>query len=193
MKLIALFLLATACALPQREMADIKEFYNLDSLVNSQIEFIIDQNYSLEKNVRLNDERDDTVLHFGHEEWKNELKLFMEADINVPANSGMYSISRALEDPESNLLIDRYFPVENYNPIVQSLEIYYFRTIEQIKKVKIELNESNELYASSKQLELIFTNNSGKSRLSSYSITGIQKLVTRDSVTYEILGKIISN
>lgn len=193
MKLIALFLLATACTLPQKEMADINEFYNLDSLVNSQIEFILDQDYSLEKNVRLNDERDDTVLHFGHEEWKNELKLFMDADINVPANSGMYRITKAVADPESNLLIDRYNPVENYNPIVQSLEIYYFGSIEQIKKVKIELDESNELYASSKQLELIFTNNSGKSRLSSYSITGIQKLITRDSVSYEILGKIISN
>ncbi len=191
MRLIAFCFLLSACSMSQNQSEEIREYYNLDSLVNAQVKLISDRNYRLEKKVILNMKQEDTVLNFGNEEWINEFKLFNEADLNVPSNSGMYNFTKGLSDPTSNLLYDQYLPKNGFQPSVLSLEIYYFNTIDQVKKVKIYEAEDNDLYFSFKRLELNFSNEEGQSRLVSYSVAGIQKLLSRDSVIYQINGRIL--
>jgi len=189
-----LFIITTiflvACNVGEKPLGNY-EYYSLDSLVNAQTSLLGELNPRLRKQVMLNNEPEDTVLQFSQEEWENELRLFKEADINIPSYSGIYQLQNELEDPNSNLLIDRYEPLEGEEVHIRYFEIYYYRSIDQVKKVIVEESEENELYFSNKLLELYFATNDGKSVLSRYKITGNQKLISKDSVKYTIEGNIL--
>ena len=190
--LIVVFVLFS-CTSQEDSGAKINEYYSLDSLVNAQVQLLVNKNPRLEKVVQLNGDVEDTILQFGPEEWENEFKLFAEADINVPSFSGVYRFDQKLDDPHSNLNFDRYVPIEDSKVRIRSLEIYYYQTIDQIKKIVIEEFEENELYFSSKMLELSFATIQDKSVISGYQIQGLQKLLTRDSVFYKIEGSVLSD
>jgi hypothetical protein len=60
-----------------------------------------------------------------------------------------------------------------------------------VRKILIEEKEENELYFSSRSLVMNFESSPSGMILSSYSISGLQKLLLKDSVEYLIEGEII--
>jgi len=190
-KYVLIALVMISCSTQEDSVSKIHDYFSLDSLVSVHVNLLAQANPRIRKKVELNGETEDTVLQFNREEWENELKLFIEADINVPSYSGVYELENRLDDPNSNLKFDRYLPKEDNEVRIRSIEIYYYQTIDQIKKVRIEELEENGLYYSSKMLELTFTNDHNRSVISGYKITGLQKLITRDSVRFKIEGSVL--
>lgn len=163
-------------------------YFSVDSLVYAQIPYLSGQ--EVVKEVHLNGEVEQETMRLDSGDWSNELKLFIESSINTPANTGAYLLEQQLEDPESNLLFDRWTAEPDHVGSVRYIEVYYYETPEQIKKVKVRQEEENELYRSAKDLFMSFTTRNQKPVLSEYRIQGFQQLITRDSTVFLISGKV---
>ena len=185
---LGIFLISCNTGASQKQ---ISEYYNLDSLVNSQISVLTAGHFNIQKKVTLDGENEEVSSELTKEQWKDELKLFIDADMNVSSLSGVYGCNCGINDKNSNLLVDSYSPKnEKDKSRIRLFEIYYFKEISQVRKILIEEKEENELYFSSRSLEMNFESSRNGMILSSYSINGFQKLQLKDTVMYSIEGKI---
>jgi hypothetical protein len=89
-------------------------------------------------------------------------------------------------DTRSNLLI-RAFSTSRNLP-VKYVNIYYKNTPDRIRKIEAGYTESNALYHSTRILTMVFEPIRDSVVLTSYSITGGQKMVMDDSLNYDIKG-----
>jgi hypothetical protein len=77
------------------------------------------------------------------------------------------------------------------NPLpVTSLRIYYRDVLRNIRRIEAEVREKNSLFKSSRQFTLEFQEINGTIVLTSYSITGGQKMYLGDTVRYSVKGDI---
>ena len=170
------------------------EYYNLDSLLNTQINMLSAGQMRVSKKATLDGEKEEIIKILSKEQWENELKLFRDADMNVPSLSGVYTCNCGISDEKSNLLLNEYIPeYDDANILIRLFRIYYFEEISQVRKILIEEKEENELYFSSRSLVMNFESSRNGMILSSYSITGFQKLLLKDTVSYFIEGRIIKD
>jgi hypothetical protein len=68
------------------------------------------------------------------------------------------------------------------------MKIYYYGQPENIKRIEAQFNEVNSLYSSSRFLIMNFQDLNNKPVLSSYSVTGGQKMFLGDTVIFSIKG-----
>ena len=185
---LAILLISCNTDAPQTR---ISEYYNLDSLVNSQINLLSADQVTVQKKVTLDGENEEISSELSKEQWKDELKLFVDADMNVPSLSGVYECKCGMNDKYSNLLIDKYFPKNGKDKSrIRLFEVYYFEEISKVRKILIEEKEENELYFSSRRLVMNFEINQNRMMLSSWTIEGLQKLLFKDTVSYIVEGKV---
>ncbi|MDH5474789.1 MAG: hypothetical protein OEX22_03775 [Cyclobacteriaceae bacterium] len=172
---------------PSNQQA-IKAFYNIDSLINAEVDFLSKNDASLVKGEGNNIE-DNTARKLDLKEWKQELEIFKSMDINQPGLVDAYK-KGIYDDKLSNLDILRYSALDE-NLHVQEVNFYYLTSIQNLKKITAQINNKNTIYQSSKTLSLTFDKTKGLSVLKEYSIVGSQKLVTRDSLKISIIGRIL--
>ncbi len=186
---LGIFLISCNTGAPQKQ---ISEYYNLDSLVNGQISVLTAGHFNTHKKVTLDGENEEVSSELTKEQWRDELKLFIDADMNVSSLSGVYECNCGINDKNSNLLVDRYSPknVKDKSRI-RLFEVYYFKEISQVRKILIEEKEENELYYSSRRLVMNFENNREGMMLSSWTIEGFQKLILKDTVSYFVEGTVV--
>jgi hypothetical protein len=165
--------------------------YNIDSLVLSQVQYLSDKKATLHKSAIIGLQQDDSV--FTPEDtlaWKNELDIFRQLDvINKPINRDGYIIDDDLFDPSSNLTVKAFSAIENLP--VRYLRIFYQESIHKPRKVEALYDDKNALYKSGRILLMEFHQIDNKTILTSYSISGGQKMIMADTVTFLIKGKIV--
>jgi hypothetical protein len=189
-----LFLLLTAsimfslasCSMEKR-IAD--PLYDVDSLIQTQIKYLKVYKASIEKRALLDGVQNvTTITPKDSTDWIEELAIFLELSvINKPSNKTYYKIEETLDD-RSNLNV-RSFTSTDELPVT-FLKLYYYRSLDQLRKVEAQYSEANALYKSTRFLTMEFEQIFNKTLLTSYAVAGGQKMFLDDSVQYSIRANI---
>lgn len=184
------WILFSACL--QKPVKETK-YFDVDSVVISQIKYLPKINSKLIKQELLNGKSDSSMITPRDSvAWATELDVFKQLDvINKPTNRGLYSIVDE-RDIKSNLMI-RSFTSTKDELAVQFLKIYYHNSMANLRRVEGLYLEKNYLYTSAINLSMDFDNLYNKITLTNYTIIGNQKMFLGDSVSFTIRGKVKIN
>ena len=164
--------------------------YPIDSLLDGQVDELVQARATLTKFAMIGDKADTTTLAQPDTmAWEKEFEIFRELNLlNKPANQNLYLIDDNLYDPGSNLTVKAFTSTEP-TP-VRSMRVFYEQSVLKPRKIEAVYEEGNALYSSSRQLSLNFQEINNKSVLTSYSIDGGQKMILSDSVSFTVRAKI---
>lgn len=166
-------------------------YIDIDSLISQNAAYFARTRPALEKQARINDKIDTTLVKPADSiSWSRELEILRQiTSINDPVNRGSYAVEDKLDDRQSNLTVCQYTAVEDLP--VRAMRIYYMQKRPEIRKIEAEYNEKNALYSSSRfftvKLHKVYNN----ILITSYSVSGRQKMILDDSVNFDLTGKII--
>lgn len=187
-----LFLLIILIALSscENKRSDTKYYYALDSVLIKQTKFLSASKARLTKDAFINGETETkSYTPASDTAWTRELDVFAELnDINKPANIGKYRTEQGVKDINSNLLIYKIESTEKL-PVV-FLKVYYLDNLSNIRRIEGFYREESSLLKSSRQLSMEFENINNKIVLTSYSVTGGQKMLLGDSVQFSVNGTV---
>ena len=180
------FLICIACGGQQRQR--VITYYNIDSLVSSQQDLLVARHPLLNKKAYIDSDSSITDFKPGREQWTNELDIFKKIDINSPKLVGLYTTSTA-DDTHSNLKV-RTLTTNDEDAEVKYLKLYYLDRLEKLKKIEALYIERNPIYASSREVTMVFDDFEGQGILKRYQVRGMQKTVLQDTVRFEISGQL---
>lgn len=184
-----LFVIATLALASCKESAKKADFY-FDSLVTNQVKILTLAKASVIKKASIDGNQDETTFTPDSTLWESELDIFRQLEIyERPAYKDAYEMKDGISDEKSNLTVRSYHSLKNIP--VRDLKFYYHDQFQQLKKIEATYQEKNTLYTTKRSLQMEFDEVNGKSVLSSYSITGVQKMVLSDSVKFSIHSKVI--
>lgn len=165
-------------------------FYNVDSLLEAQTDWLSEIKTSTKKVAILDGKKSSSTLNaLDTAGWENELNIFRDIDfINRAINGDAYLVEQNIPDTRSNLSIKSVTTQEDLP--VRSLKVYYHQTLQKIKRIEAQFLETNALYSSSRFMKLEFHEINEKTTLASYSVSGGQKMFMGDSVQFSILGTV---
>lgn len=177
------FLLLFSCA--KNKEVKRQSLYAIDSILNKQAKYLSDNNATLTKVTSLGKRNGKvSITPKGIVAWKKELEIFGALDaINKAVNRDLYHTENSLDD-KSNLSI-KSFTTQETLP-VKYLKVYYHNTLDEVRKIEAQYNESNSLYESVRALTMEFQQINNEAVLTSYSIVGGQKMLMEDTVQYNI-------
>ena len=171
-----------------------EKYYNLDSLFQSQTQLLIVSKASLTKTAVLGEKKETKKSSPDSLGWIDEFGTLSElALINKPTYRGLYLINDA-QDSKSNLRVLSY-SLKNENEYkekipVRNVKIYYLGSLDRIRRIEGLYNEENELYHGSHNFSIELQDVYNKNMITSYSITGDQKMILADSVAFSIQGRV---
>lgn len=183
-------LLAIALLSCENKRSDTKYYYALDSVLTGQVQYLTASHAQLSKKASIGGKEETTsFVPKDTTRWRYELDVFAELnDINKPANVGKYHTADGITDLNSNLLV---YTIESTETLpVVFLKVYYLDNLSNIRKIEGFYREESSLFRSSRQLSMEFQNINNKIVLTSYSITGGQKMLLGDSVQFSVHGMV---
>jgi len=185
--IVLITLIFLSCSTEEQRTAGL---YNVDSLFKTQIDYLVGHEAVISKKAVLNGvEKITTINPKDSLAWNEELAIFFELDVvNKPIHKGIYNIEE-YADNKSNLSVKSFSTTEDLP--VRFLKVYYQNSLSQLRKIEAQYNEANSLYSSKRFLTMEFENVYNKTILTSYSITGGQKMFLDDSVQYNIDANIV--
>ncbi|MBL7842502.1 MAG: hypothetical protein KF846_07245 [Cyclobacteriaceae bacterium] len=168
-------------------------YFNIDSLIQHQIEFLVKEQASVSKMAVMNGIKQDSVfVPKDSAAWARELDIFKEiGSINKPINRGNYEVTDGLPDDTSNLTV-RQLTTTSELPIVY-IKTFYQDVPAKLRKIEALYYQENSLLKSKRKLTMEFTDLYNKNILTSYSVEGGQKMFVGDSVHFTIKGSIQVN
>jgi hypothetical protein len=188
-KRLFLFVIVTLVLASCKESARKADSY-FDSLVTSQVNILTLAKASVIKKASIDGNQDETTFTPDSTLWESELDIFRQLEIyERPAYTDAYEMKDGIPDEKSNLTVRSYHSLKNIP--VRDLKFYYHDQFQQLKKIEATYQEKNTLYTTRRSLQMEFDEVNGKSVLSSYSISGVQKMVLSDSVKFSIHSKVI--
>lgn len=184
-------ILSSAC---QQNRAVVSQgYFNIDSLIQANVAYFTEAKHVLKKYASVNGKSDTTVVTLSDSAgWAEELGIFyLIGSINNPVNRGNYAFEDKLKDSQSNLISYQYTAVTDLP--LRFLKIYYHKSLPQIRKIEALYKEKNALYTSSKYLTIKMQPAYNKTVVTSYSLTGSQKMILGDSVNFQLYATIDFN
>ena len=180
-------LIFASCNQTKEEKAN---YFNIDSLIQHQIEYLMMAKASVSKEAVMNGIKQDSVfIPNDSAAWARELDLFKEiGSINKSINRDSYEITDGLADESSNLTIHQFTATREL-PIVY-LKTFYQDVPSKLRKIEALYAQENSLLKSKRKLVMEFTDLYNKNILTSYSVDGGQKMFVGDSVHFTIKGSI---
>ena len=179
---IIIILFLSGCDQPQEKAKEKKIYYDLKGFIETQIEFLSEQKPIVDKVMSVSGKNESRSTR--EVDWKKELELFIQADINKPAYSKSYAVSK----PDSLTSVYTLKTVENIS--VKWVRIQLDKTTGNPVLIQARLRSENKLYQSEKNVELHCKSESNQWHLTSYSIKGYQKLATMDRKDFDIQAKV---
>lgn len=168
----------------QEEQVDPKnmQYYDLRGFIENQIVYLTEKRPQITKSAVLNNKQE--VVKTQDIDWKKELELFMQADINKPSFRNSYQITaKTAGIYEYKLKADNDLPV-------RYLKILTDTSRNQPVFVKAIIRSKNRIYESEREIELTCSIKDNLTHLTGYRIKGYQQLILTDPKTFLISTKI---
>jgi hypothetical protein len=166
-----------------------KPFFDVDSLLDQQIQHLNKSRAALDKLAYVDNQRDSSRMIPDSIGWVHEFEIFRQLDqINKPIFADTYEFSDGTEDSRSNLTLRRY-TAKGEAP-VRDLLLYYQGSIQHLKKMEGVMEESNTLYFSTRTLTIELDEMNGRPAITAYTVRGTQKMIMSDSVRFSISSKV---
>jgi hypothetical protein len=184
---IGLFLgLFTACESNSSNTIEASPYFNLKDFLENQAVMLDSLKPSVEK-IAL-DEKSPTPKKFKVDDWKRELRLFIETNINRPVYIGQYSVDSSKSNPQKVI-----YKAKTDDLSTRSIEIFYNQDA-KLDSIKIFYKKQNWLYGSERDALLTFEQNAAKeNRLKNYRVKGFQSTIFGTRQDYEVVSKVLSD
>ena len=177
--LIAFYILVfSSCDEKKNEETQPKAFFDLKGFIEGQVTMLNQSRPVVSKTMKMGD--DSSHISSGDIDWKKELELFVQADINKPA----YRLSYTSQITDSTLLIYTLKPEQDLP--VRLLKIRLDKPDGKPVLIEALLKSENKLYMSEKNIRMVLEDKGGYSKVLSYQINGFQKLVTMNKKPFEV-------
>ncbi|MCF2445577.1 hypothetical protein L0657_16555 [Dyadobacter sp. CY345] len=170
------------CDQSQEKSTEKKVYYDLKGFIETKISSLSKQKPTVDKTMSVSGKNESRSTR--QIDWKKEMELFVQADINKPAYSKSYAISK----PDS--LTTVYTLKTEENIPVKSVMIRMDKNTGDPVIIKALLRSENKLYQSEKNIELHCGGSRAQWKLTSYSIRGYQKLATMDKKDFDISANV---
>lgn len=181
---LALAWLMLSCG--PRTSAPIQGAFDVDAFLNSQVTLLSQRGVTLQKRADVNGIGSDSTLVPSATRWGQELDIFRQLNlIGSRLYSETYERDNTLDDPQSNLKIQRY---RSKTAPLRELRLYYQDDLRHLRRLEGEVVEDNPMYLARRALTLEVEEVGGQLILTSYRVVGYQKLALRDTASYLITG-----
>lgn len=161
-------------------------YFDLIQLLDEQVAAFEAERPTLTKELNVNGETDKVILQLDSaKQWKEELGLFYQADINKLGLETSYITEELSAGTNSKKIIDS---AKTDRPNVRTIEYNYKEG--QLENIRILMRDKNPVYNFEKELNLYFDVKQGKSILSSFSISGNQSMILKDELNYSLKATI---
>ncbi|WP_323755451.1 hypothetical protein [Roseivirga sp.] len=161
-------------------------YFDLVELLDEQIAVFEVEKPILTKELSVNGETDQVIVQFDSaKQWKEELGLFYQADINKLGLETSYTTEELSTGTDIKKVIDS---AKTDRPAVRSIEYNY--KADQLESIRIIVKDENPVYKFEKELNLYFNVVQGKSILSSFTISGDQSMILKDELNYSLKATI---
>lgn len=179
-------LLFFSCINQEPTSSSSSDVFSMDSLITAQINYLS----GIKASVNKQDTKEGSTLldKLDSTQWENQLQIFRELSIDKPSIAASYK-TEIRKDSVSNLSILHYY-TDNPKLEVTQLNIYYLDQLSDVKKITAKRLSKSVVYSSSLDFLMKFRQMNGKSILSEYSIDGVQKTVSQDTVHTSLRAKI---
>ncbi len=186
MKIFLLFFLwALALVSCQQRSSTGKTFFDMDSLIDNQAKYLITKKASITKHARVDTATDKSTFTPDEEGWSNELDVFRHLElINKPIYALAYEVTNGTKDHNSNLTV--MMLNAKYDVPVKQFKIYYQDDPRKLRKIEAKIEEKNSLYYTSRRFAIELDEHQGVLAFSRFNVSGVQKLILRDSVKFSI-------
>lgn len=158
------------------------EYFNLLGFLEQQATRLNQRKPAVEKQVVLRDGHQETT-RVAQTNWAKELQIFQQADINKPALRGLYQTDSATTP--GGLVQRRYRRLPGTEHPVEQLTVLSQGGV--VQSVTATVAQDNPLVYSAKTMTLRCQNG----QISSYQVSGVQKLVLFDSVRYAVWARVL--
>lgn len=173
LRFIVLILIVGGCSQSDQKTANIQEYFDLDSLVKTQVELILQSEKKLTKQVILDGETESQSFTPTKEQLEDEFKVFLELDLNQPNYVGAY-----METVTESVL--RYDLKPDQESAVKFLEISYENG--DVNQITGQFVENKDIYNHEREVVVNFR----EDIIASYTIIGNQDMIIGDSVYFKI-------
>lgn len=176
------FLTITSCT-PEESRDDApKAYYDLKGFVENQIVYLTDKKPEVSKTAVLGSKRE--ISKTRDIDWKKELELFIQADINKPSYRQSYEVV------QNGPLHYEYRLKPNNDLPVQYLRIDTDSVLKQPLYVEALIRAKNKIYDSEKKVVLKSIKRDNLVGVNVYEVSGYQKLIFVERKTFHVNGKI---
>ena len=187
---LLLFLcLLTACSISpenQKKRAKIDKYFDLAGLMQQQIHHLSTASPTIHKKAMIDGQEE--AIELDSVNWKKELGIFTKADINKPRLLSQY-LTSTYTDTGGNR-VTQYKNVEEHVSGVIRMKIVEEPTTGKLLSIFIESGEYNTLFTAEVEMQMNFEEKTDTAQLTSYSISGYEKVVLRDTMRYAINVKV---
>jgi hypothetical protein len=159
-----------------------KAYYDLRSFVENQIVYLKEKKPLVTKKAKLDGE--EQTIQSTEIDWEKELGLFLQADINKPSYAQSYNVTR------QDSATFEYRLKDNADLPVRYLKIVTDTLVKSPVLVKAIIKTENRIYQSEKSIELSCSFKDNLPQISTYSVTGYQKLIFMEQKHFTISSKI---
>lgn len=176
--LLFLIFLLPACQ-PDMENKEEQEkvFYDVSGFIEKQVLVLNALKPSVSKTTEMGALKNEISTR--EIDWKKELELFAQADINKPSFKQSYSVRR----PDAGTYI--YTSREGDRLPIRQLTVTVDEQNQPVTILASILTE-NKLYSSAKNISLACVKKGTEVRIASYRIQGFQKLVLMDKKPFQV-------
>ena len=187
--LLSLLFLLISCEEPVG--IDREPYFDVKTLVQNQAHWLDSLNPSLILASRIGADDETHTMHQDSAGWAEVLQLFAQVDINRPVLQGSYQVEDSV-DQQKNLPVRIYKSVEAQAEIPY-VKVYYQDSLTNVRHIEAYFQEDNLLYSTSRKMDMDFVTEQNHPRLEQFKILGKQKMIFRDSVEYQTVGKLRYN
>ncbi len=171
-------LILSSCQTPAETSTEPNAYYDVKGFVQSQIHLLSQQKPTIEKTMVVGQDEEKRTTKAV--DWKKELELFLQSDINKPA----FRQSYATERPDS--LTYTYKIQTGEDLPVRFLKVVLDKNSGKPALIEAKISSKNKLYESEKNLAMRCEEKAGVWRVASYQIRGFQELVISDRKPFDV-------
>lgn len=169
------FMMFLSCQRFKPETVNIPDYPDFEELYNSQTPKLVGK--KLLKEVILDGNVESKTLDMDTSQWKKELAFLLEANPNQPGYVGAFDVTESERELEMVMK-------NGESGILKNLSLT--KPLDGIWSLFAVIHEDKDVYAHHREVSVSFKDD----LLDAFEIKGYQKMIMKDTVWFEIKGKV---